>query len=111
MTKLDLHEIINSGGFGSGKRARDILNARAERRNHVPDRHYMNEMIVSNEIDSLVASLGYDSEDGKDYHINSSGYALTGDCSTSGEDARAIAALWNAYRDGDLVWVETDGNQ
>lgn len=106
MSDLNLHEIINSGGFGSGKKARDLLNARAERRRHVPERHYMNEMIVANDIDGLVASFGNDSKDGRDYHINSSGYALTGDCSTAGEDARAIAALWNAYRDGDLVWKD-----
>ncbi|MBO29650.1 MAG: hypothetical protein CML61_13000 [Rhodobacteraceae bacterium] len=105
---MNLQEIIDAPGFGSGKNARDVLNARVERRSHVPDRHYMNEMLVSNEIDGLVAKLGNDSKDGKDYHLNSSGYALIGDASTSGEDARAIAAIWNAYRDGELVWQDAE---
>lgn len=103
---MNLQDVINAPGFGSGKKARDILNARAERRSHVPERHYMNELLVANEIDGLVATLGNDPEDGKDYHLNTSGYALTGDASTAGEDARAIAAIWNAYRDGELVWAD-----
>ena len=106
---MNLNEIINAPGFGSGKKARDLLAARAERRNHVPERHLMNEELVGHEIDALVCSFGCDGEDGKDYHLNSSGYALIGEDSTAGMDARAIAALWNAYRDGDLVWKDGKG--
>lgn len=108
---MDLHQIANSGGYGTGKKARDILAAREERKKHIPERIMMNEVTVGNEIDCLVASFGNDPEDGKDYHINSTLYALIGDSSTAGEDARALAALWNAYRDGDLDWVAGRGEE
>jgi len=102
----DLKSIANSGAYGSGQEARDRFNAKADRRNHVPPRDHMNELVVANTIDALVCSFGNDSEDGKDYNINSDGYAAILDSSTAGEDARAIAALWNAYREGDLIWKD-----
>ena len=103
---MDLHEIANSGSYGSGKKVRDRLAAKVERRKCIPQRHDMNELLAETSLDSMVASLGYDPEADKDFYLNSSGYALIRDDSTSGQDARAIAALWNAYREGDLVWKD-----
>lgn len=101
---IDLQKAINADGFGSGARARDLAHEKATRRKTIPNRKDMNALIVSHSPDALVASLGYDVEDGNDYHLNSDGEALVGCEPLAGRDARVIAALWNAYRDGDLVW-------
>ena len=101
---MDLHKIANERGYGTGKKARDIAAARHNRRDHIPPRKDMAELIVQHVPEALVASFGNDDTDGQDYHLNAHGEGLfTG--STAGKDARAIAALWNAYRDGDLMWV------
>lgn len=100
----DLHKIANCGSFGSGKKARDRIHANVERRKMIPKRKDMNELVVATQPDALVASFGNDGDDGLDYHINSMGYAAIRDDSTAGQEARAIAALWNAYRAGELIW-------
>lgn len=100
---MDLHHIANSGGYGSGARVLDAAKAKAERRGHVPEPQHMNEMSLS-DTGAPIAHFGNDSEDGKDYSITVNGYGSTTHCNAAGHDARAFVALWNAYRDGDLVW-------
>lgn len=103
---MDLHEIANSPGYGSGQKARDIAHEKANRRKQLPDPRKMNRLSADTSADGLVASLGNDGVDGEGYHLNADGYAAIGESSTAGEDARAIAAIWNAYMDGELVWQE-----
>lgn len=103
---MNLHEIANSGSYGTGKKARDKLAEKAARRAAVPERIMMNYLLVQHEPDALVASFGYDVEEDRDFHLNSDFYAAIGDTPLAGREARAIAALWNAYRDGDLVWKD-----
>lgn len=105
---MNLHEIANSGSFGSGKLVRDQANAKAERRNHIPKPQDMNELTTSPH-GSPIAHFGNDSEDGKDYQVTAEGYGSTVHCEAAGHDARAFVALWNAYRDGDLVWAAAVG--
>lgn len=102
---MDLTKIANTPGFGSGKSARDLINAKAERRNQIPDPATMNEM-MSNDMGAPIAHFGNDSDDGKDYSISADGYGSTTESEGARHDARAFVALWNAYRDGDLVWKE-----
>ena len=101
---MDLHEIANSGGFGTGQKAIDLAKAKAERRSHIPKPKDMNEMSLSPH-GAPIACFGNDPEDGKDYHVTVEGYGSTCHCNAAGHDARAFVALWNAYRDGDLVWA------
>ncbi len=105
---MNLHEIANTGGYGTGQQARDKAAEKAKRRTDIPKPLFMNELVVDHEAEALVASFGTDSEDGKSYYINSLGYIGTaaGDYSTASGDAKAFAALWNAYREGDLVWKD-----
>jgi len=100
---MNLHEIANTPGFGTGGKAREKAIAKAERRARIPKRRLMAEMIVAHEPDAVVASFG-NGTDGKDYHINSDAGALIYGDGAAENDARAIAALWNAYRDGELIW-------
>jgi len=105
---MDLHKIANTPGFGSGEAARNRLAEKAQRRRHIPPRNEMNEMSIDPH-GAPIASFGHDSEDGRDYQVTVDGYGSTTCCSNSaGDDARAFVALWNAYRDGDLVWAESE---
>ena len=100
---MNLHEIANSGGFGSGRKVIDAAQAKADRKKLIPKPKDMNEMSVGG-FGVPVAHFGNDTEDGKDYSITVEGYGSTVHSESAGHDARAFAALWNAYRDGDLVW-------
>ena len=91
----DLNTIINSPGYGTGKAAREKADARD-----------MNEMTLS-DLGAPIAHFGNDPEDGKDYSITVNAYGSTEECKGAGHDARAFVALWNAYRDGDLVWKDS----
>tara|TARA_R110002110_G_scaffold126601_4_gene305162 strand:- start:546 stop:902 length:357 start_codon:yes stop_codon:yes gene_type:complete len=102
----DLNTIINSPGYGTGKAAREKADARADRANHIPKPHDMNEMTLS-DLGAPIAHFGNDPEDGKDYSITVNAYGSTEECKGAGHDARAFVALWNAYRDGDLVWKDS----
>ena len=106
--RKQLDDAINSGGFGSGGKVLQKLNERRDRENHIPKPEKMNELSSVNDLGNLVCSFGCDTEENKDYQIYCDGYAAVGDDSTAGEDARAFVALWNAYRDGDLVWKEPE---
>tara|TARA_R110002072_G_scaffold49433_4_gene134357 strand:- start:10838 stop:11167 length:330 start_codon:yes stop_codon:yes gene_type:complete len=104
---MNLHEVINAKGYGTGKAARDTANAKADRRKHIPSPECMNEMSLA-DTGAPIAHFGNDSEDGKDYSITVNGYGSTTHCEAAGHDARAFVALWNAYRDGDLIWKDND---
>ena len=109
---MDLKEIANSGGYGSGKRAIELQRQRDERNAWIPEPSVMAEMPAVTSAHSRgapVGSLGYCPITDQDWALECDSYGLVeGADNTASTDAQAIAAIWNAFRDGDLVWKAPD---
>ena len=108
MTPEDLKRIANSGSYGSGKAVRDKAAAEREALSLLPEPEFMNEFVAADNGGHLVplCHFGCSNEDGKDWGIYHDGHdyhnaALFGIDAKS--DARAVAAVLNAYRMGLLV--------
>ena len=100
----DLQDAIDARWFGTGKAVRDKLFAKSERRLHVPKPQDMNELVLAFSPEAMVGSFGFDPTIEKDIYINAEGYAATATMDGAKIEAMAIIALWNAYREGDLIW-------
>ena len=110
---MDLNEIANSGGYGSGGRAIEMQRARDIRNSLIPDPSLMGELVAVTSKTSYgapVASFGHCPDTDKDWSLehNSMLGLVDGRSGTASADAQVIAALWNAFRDGDLVWRRID---
>lgn len=108
---MNLHEIANNGGFGSGRRVIDEQRARDERNSHIPEPMLMAELHAvtgGTTWGAPVASLGHCPDTGKDWAIEhrSDLGMVDGRACTASSDALALVAVWNAFRDGDLVWSD-----
>lgn len=106
---MNLHEIANARGYGSGKAARDRAAAIAEIKRLLPDHAWMPTFTAAPHINHglLMASFGNSSDDGQDWHITHDQGDMSRDCIEFGSDAkmdaRIVAAILNAYSRGILV--------
>ena len=99
----DLHEVANTGFYGSGKRARDRANQFAERLSYLPDPADMHELLVGKDFEVPVAFFGYDESEQSDIVLSVNNYAITDEILGARHEALMIAAVWNLYRSGELV--------
>jgi hypothetical protein len=103
---MDLNKIANSGGFGSGAKVIDEQRERDERLASLPNPMLMAEIYARTEMGGYsIAPLGYCSDTDADWFLEHESELglVDGEDNTAATDARLIAAVWNAYRDGLLV--------
>lgn len=105
---IDLNEVANARGYGTGRAVRDRLAAEAECRALLPDPHYMPSVEARGDDGGHLipmAHFGNSSDDGKDWAL----FQEYTECELSElgqdarDDARIVAAIINAYRLGVLV--------
>lgn len=106
---MDLHDIANSGGYGTGRAAMDRAAAVAEIKSLLPDPVWMPTFTAAPHINSglMLASFGNSSEDGQDWYITHDQGDTSRDAIEFGNDAKMdakiVAAILNAYTRGILV--------
>ena len=105
---MDLHKIANSGSYGSGQKARDIAHELAERRALIPEPSLMATLLTRTSMYGVpVAAFGVCPDTDEDWvfeHESELGL-VDGVQDSASTNAKVIAAVWNAFRDGDLVWA------
>ena len=103
----DLHAIANQPGFGSGAKAIEDQRQRDERFALLPDPMLMAELFArSGSMWGVpVATFGHCPDTDRDWQLEHESELglVDGRNSTASTDAQVIAAVWNAYRAGDLV--------
>ena len=105
---MDLHQIANTPGFGTGKRMRDKLAEDAACRANLPEPSKIAQVMARpNDAGHLllIASFGNSSEDGQDWSLYHEGSDdLSGVFGWDAKhDAQSVANIVNAYRLGILV--------
>lgn len=104
---MDLKAIANARGYGTGQAARDKLARAAAGRTMIVDPSLMCELYARSSMSGyMVGSLGHCLETDADWYLEHESELgmIDGVDDTASNNAKAIAAVWNAYRDGDLVW-------
>ena len=103
---MNLTEIANTPGFGTGKAARDRLAAESECRAMLPEPRNVPPVIAATDSHwVLMCHFGNSNEDDQDWAVYHDGresdVRALGDDAKS--DAQCVAAIINAYRMGILV--------
>ena len=113
---MNLHEIANAPGYGTGRNARDRAAAIAEIKSLLPDPLWMPTFTAEPHINNglPLASFGNSAEDGQDWHVTHDMGDTSRDAIEFGSDAkldaRIVAAILNAYARGILV-MATDSTK
>lgn len=107
MTPDELKRIANSGTYGSGKSVRDKLSAEASVLEDLPEANRVPTVVAATDHSHMVAMahFGNFSEDGLDWGLYHDGREDSVWCfgDDAKDDAKAVAAIINAYRMGILV--------
>ena len=105
MTPEDLKRIANAPGYGTGKAARDRMHVEAECREMLPDPRALPVFVAGP--DGMMSThipmchFGHSSDDGTDWGIYHDDVTETDAIGhDAADDARVVAAILNAYRQG-----------